>query len=190
MRLRIIGGELRGKKLNSIRGTAIRPTADRLREAMFNILSFALKDAVVLDLFAGTGALGIEALSRGAKSAVFVDNNMEAVSVIERNIRSCGFDDRTNIIRWDIKKNLNCLKDKEPVFDLVFVDPPYQQRVVIPALFNLHRSKSLLKGARIVVEHSHMEEVPKGFTAFETIDQRRYGKTLVSFLNYVYEKPP
>lgn len=185
MNLRIISGDLRGKKLNSIRGAAIRPTADRLREAMFNILSFCVQDAVVLDLFAGTGALGIEALSRGAESAVFVENNNEAVSVIERNVKSCGFAGRTNIIRWNIKKNLDCLQYKKPAFALAFLDPPYQQGMVKPALFNLYRSKSLQREAKIVVEHSNREAVPKDLLAFETTDQRRYGKTLVSFLKYV-----
>ena len=184
MSLRIISGDLRGKKLNSVRGAAIRPTADRLREAIFNILSFCVQDAVVLDLFAGTGALGIEALSRGAESAVFVENNNEAVSIIERNVRSCGFDGKTNIIRWNIKKNLDCLKYRKPAFDLAFLDPPYQLGMVKPALLNLHRSKSLQKETKIVVEHSNREAVPKDLSAFEIIDQRRYGKTLVSFLKY------
>jgi 16S rRNA (guanine966-N2)-methyltransferase len=114
-----------------------------------------------------------------------VENNKEAVSVIERNVKSCGFDGRTNIIRWNIKKNLDCLQNKKPAFDLAFLDPPYQQGMVKPALFNLHRSKSLQREAKIVVEHSKREAVPKDLSAFETMDQRRYGKTLVSFLKYV-----
>ena len=107
MGLRVISGRLKGKKLYSVHGSATRPTADRLRESIFNILSTRVFKAVVLDLFAGTGALGIEALSRGAVSAVFVDNSRKAVSIIRRNITSCAFDQRANIIKWDIKKNLN-----------------------------------------------------------------------------------
>jgi 16S rRNA (guanine966-N2)-methyltransferase len=185
MGLRIISGKSRGKKLYSIRGTTIRPTADRLREAVFNILSIYVQNAVVLDLFAGTGALGIEALSRGAEWAVFVDNNNEALSVIERNVKSCAFDDKVNIIKWNIKKNLSCLKSIKLAFDLVFLDPPYNQSMVKPTLFNLHHSKSLGKGASIVVEHSDMESISKDLLAFEIVDQRKYGKTLVSFLNYM-----
>ena len=185
MGLRIIGGDLKGKKLSSVRGTTIRPTADRLRESIFNILSLRVQEAVVLDLFAGTGALGIEALSRGAESTVFVDNNREALSVLERNIKSCAFDNRTKIIKWNIKKNLNCLKSIRPLFDLVFLDPPYNQNMLKPALFNLDRSRSMKIGTCIVVEHSPMESIPKDLSTFETIDQRRYGKTLVSFLNYM-----
>jgi 16S rRNA (guanine966-N2)-methyltransferase len=185
MGLRIISGRLKGKKLHSVQGLTIRPTADRLRESIFNILSFRVHKAMVLDLFAGTGALGIEALSRGAESAVFVDNDPGALSVIKRNITSCSFDKHANIIRWDIKKNLNCLKSARRAFDLVFLDPPYNQSMVKPALFNLEHTRSLEKGARIVVEHSPQEPIPDDLFMFEIADQRRYGKTLVSFLSYV-----
>jgi len=183
--LRIISGRLKGKKLYSVQGLAIRPTSDKLRESIFNILSYRVVEAIVLDLFAGTGALGIEALSRGAESAVFVDNNQGSLSVIKRNIESCSFDKNANIIRWDIKKNLNFLKSANMTFDLIFLDPPYNQSLVKPALFNLEHSKSLGKGACIVVEHSSLEPLPNDILMFEIADQRRYGQTLVSFLNYL-----
>ena len=183
--MRVIGGNLKGKKLYSIRGTTIRPTADRLRESIFNILAFHVQDAVVLDLFAGTGALGIEALSRGAESAVFVDNNRKILSVIERNIKLCAVDKRANIIKWNIIKNLNCLKSIRTAFDLVFLDPPYNQNMVKTSLFNLDHSRSLAREACIVVEHSPLEAIPQDLLTFELADQRKYGKTLVSFLNHV-----
>ena len=183
--LRIIGGDLKGKKLYSIPGTTIRPTADRLRESIFNILSFRVQDAVVLDLFAGTGAFGIEALSRGAESVVFVDNNKGVISVIDRNVRSCALGNRAKIIKWNIIKNLNCLKSISTAFDLVFLDPPYNQNMVKPSLFNLDHSRALARAACIVVEHSLLEAIPQDLLTFELADQRKYGKTLVSFLNYV-----
>jgi len=130
MGLRIIAGEFKGKKLTSVRGKTIRPTADRTRESMFNILSHRIPGTIVLDLFAGTGALGIEALSRGAESAVFVDNSRGSLSVIRRNVESCALDDRVNIIKWNIEKNLNCLKAVKPGFDLVFIDPPYHRNLL------------------------------------------------------------
>jgi 16S rRNA (guanine966-N2)-methyltransferase len=99
MGLRIISGRFKGKKLHSVQGLTIRPTADRLRESIFNILSHEVFNAVVLDLFAGTGAMGMEALSRGSESAVFVDNNPEALSAIQRNITSCSFGKQAHIIR-------------------------------------------------------------------------------------------
>ena len=183
--LRIIGGELKGKKLYSVRGKTIRPTADRLRESIFNILSDCILDAVVLDLFAGTGALGIEALSRGAASVVFIDNSREALSVIKRNLESCGIDNRSHIINWNIQKNLKCLKSIRSDFNLVFMDPPYNRNLVQPTFFNLAQSKSLDNGACIVVEHAFREPLSADVLAFELTDQRRYGETLVSFLNYM-----
>ena len=185
MGLRIVGGELRGKKLFSGPGKSIRPTADRTRESIFNILSHEVQGRIVLDLFAGTGALGIEALSRGARSAVFVDNARGSLTVIRRNVESCTLDDRAVIIKWNIEKNLNCLKGVTPGFDLVFIDPPYNRSLLKPTLFNLDKSKSLKHGACIAVEHASLEPVPSDLLAFELADQRRYGKTLVSFLSYV-----
>ena len=186
MGLRIIGGELRGKKLYSIRGRSIRPTADRLRESIFNIISFCVQGAVVLDLYAGTGAFGIEALSRGAESAVFIDNSKAALSAIENNIKSCVFNNKAKVIKWDIKKNLNCLKSiQTDGFNLVFLDPPYNQGLIKPSLINLGDSNFLKKEVIIVVEHSSFEPIPMKLIPFEITDQRKYGKTLVSFLNYV-----
>lgn len=185
MSLRIIGGSLRRKKLHAVRGRHVRPTADRLRESIFNILSSRIRKAVVLDLFAGTGAFGIEAISRGAEYAVFIDNHREALAVIARNIKACAFSDRTKIIKWDIKNNLSCIKSFYPTFNLVFLDPPYNQNMVKPALLNLFQSNSLEKAACIMVEHAVTEPLQGDLKGFEMDDQRRYGKTLVSFLTYV-----
>ena len=185
MGLRIVGGGLKGKKLHTVRGKAIRPTSDRLRESIFNILSFRVQGAVVLDMFAGTGALGIEALSRGAESAVFVDKSKTALSVIERNIRSCSFDNKAKIIKCNVIKGLNCIRLTGPVFNLVFIDPPYNRNIIKPALHKLCGKKSLEKGACIIVEHTAQEPIPEDLLAFEITDQRRYGKTVVSFLNYM-----
>ena len=180
--LRVIGGKLRGKKLSSLRGTAIRPTADRHREAIFNILVGRIKDAIVLDLFAGTGALGIEALSRGAKYAVFIDHHKDAISVIARNLKLCLFEDRSKIIQWDIAKNLNCIRMTDRKFDLIFMDPPYKKSLVGPTLLHLQHVQAMTGGALIVVEHSPLEKITPDSRDFKTLDQRKYGKTLVSFL--------
>jgi 16S rRNA (guanine966-N2)-methyltransferase len=185
MGLRIIGGSLRGKKLHVVPGIMVRPTADRLREALFNIIAARVREAVVLDLFAGTGALGIEALSRGAEYVVFIDNNQRALSAIARNLKSCAYSERTKIFKWDISKNLNCIKSSMPAFNLVFIDPPYSQNIIKPALFNLYRSNSLASGAYVVIEHTASEPLPADLGQFAIDDQRKYGKTLVSFLIYV-----
>ena len=185
MALRIIAGELKGRKLRSVRGTKTRPTADRIREAIFNILAFQIQGATVLDLFAGTGAFGIEALSRGAESVVFADVANDSISVLQENVKSLSLESLTKIFRWDLTRNLNCLGSMRSAFNLIFMDPPYNTNLIEPTLFSLHRSQSMENGARIIVEHSYLEPVLKCQLPFEISDQRRYGKTLVSFLNYV-----
>ena len=183
--MRIISGDLKGKKIRSIKGTKTRPTSDRLRESIFNIIAFNVQDACILDLFAGTGALAIEALSRGAKFAVFIDISKNAVSTIRENIKLCNLDDRVKVIKWDINKNLKCIEHSKPAFNLVFMDPPYDKNFLKPTLHNLHLSCCMEKGCLIIVEHSLREPIPKEPAIFEITDQRKYGKTLVSFLNYV-----
>ncbi len=181
--MRIIGGDLKGRKLRPIRGMTIRPTSDRLRESIFNILGDRVVDAVVLDLFAGTGALGIEALSRGARCAVFVDRFRTALSAVTDNLRHCGMEASARVIRWDIARGLSCIRDHQPPFALVFMDPPYRQKLVQPALAHLVESRSLSPEGQIVVEHSVGEAPPESPAALVLSDQRRYGKSLVSFYN-------
>jgi 16S rRNA (guanine966-N2)-methyltransferase len=162
----------------------IRPTADRVREAIFNILANQVQGAVVLDLFAGTGAFGIEALSRGAKYAVFVDNSEKAIATIKKNVRSCALEQSTAIIKWDILKSLNCIKSFDPAFNLVFLDPPYKKDCIKPALINLSQNDAMVKGACVVIEHSFYEPIPAEIPVFAITNARRYAHTLVSFLKY------
>ncbi|MGB5750849.1 MAG: 16S rRNA (guanine(966)-N(2))-methyltransferase RsmD [Desulfobacterales bacterium] len=183
--MRIIGGKLKGHKLRSVRGTKTRPTADRTREAIFNIIAFQVPGATVLDLFAGTGALGIEALSRGAQSAVFIDISNQSISVLRGNLASLPLESPTKVIQWDLSRNLNCLHSSALVIDLVFMDPPYNENLITPTLGHLHTSQCLANNAHIIVEHSHLDPVFPDQLPFKIVDQRQYGKTLVAFLNYV-----
>jgi 16S rRNA (guanine966-N2)-methyltransferase len=182
--LRVIGGSLKGRRLVSPPGKAIRPTADRVKESLFNILAERVAQKRVLDLFAGTGALSIEALSRGALSAVLVDQAKPAIAAIGQNIRNLGLEGRARIIRWNIRKNLNCLVNAEP-FDLVFMDPPYEKSAVAPTLTALAATGRLSSGARIVIEHSVRETVADVANLLHLVDQRKFGKTLVSFMDAV-----
>lgn len=182
---RIIGGRLKGKKLFPIKGASIRPTGDRQREAIFNILSDKIEGAAVLDLYAGTGALGLEALSRGASTGIFIDSNKSATQLIARNIRACGFEGNTQLIRWNIEENLRCLHCLNIVFDVVFMDPPYHRGLILPTLRNLHECGCLKTGSMIIIEHEADDTLPMRQGVYTGYDQRRYGKTLVSFLNYM-----
>ncbi len=182
--MRIIAGELKGRRLHRLEGKQTRPTSDRLRETIFNILSFKTQQAVVLDLFAGTGAMAIEALSRGADSAVLVDDSFQAVALISQNIRAFSLEKKARVQRWDIARNLNFLRHVQPLFDLVFLDPPYNRNLIGPTLHHLLQSSSLAAQACIVVEHSVLETIRFDEPEFELYDQRTYGKTMVSFLSF------
>ena len=193
--MRVIGGRFKKRKLAHLGAKGIRPTGDRCREAIFNILGPRTQGATVLDLFAGTGALGIEAVSRGAVSADFIDHASEALMVIRRNVGLCGIESQTRILSWDIRKNLNCIASPLPLYSLVFMDPPYGKHLIAPALTHLLEAGCLKHGARVVVEHAAEESVSQidvaphpvhGYrSVFTLLDQRRYGKTLVSFLAYM-----
>lgn len=177
--MRIIAGRYRGSRLHSPPGTAIRPTADRLRESIFNIIGPRLPAIRVLDLFAGTGAMGIEALSRGADHAVFVDRSPEALYLVRKNLAKVKADAMATVISWDIARDLQCLSGQK-AFEFVFVDPPYRQGFIHRTLVNL-KSTDVPLGT-IVVEHALDESMADLPTGFVLKDQRRYGKTLVSFL--------
>ena len=185
MALRIIAGDLRGRKLRTGRGNKTRPTANRTREAIFNILASHVRGARVLDLFAGSGAFGIEALSRKADMAVFVDNDDESLLILQTNLNMLSLQHQTKIIRWNLIKNLNCLKSIPASFDLVFMDPPYNRNMIEPSLRNLHRSQSLAAGTLVIVEHSQQEPVKTNKMPYKSVDHRKYGKSLVTILDYV-----
>ena len=183
--MRIIGGDLKGKKLCPLRGLKIRPTTDYQRESIFNILSNRVEGAVVLDLFAGTGSLGIEALSRGAASAVFVDNHRLAMKILAGNISACALEERGFPLKRDILRGLGFLKPADRVFDLVFMDPPYDKGFVERTLCLLDRCRYIAENACVVIEHSHREALPRKVARFEQIKARQHGNTLVSFYEFV-----
>jgi 16S rRNA (guanine966-N2)-methyltransferase len=179
--VRVIGGALRGKRLYPLKGLTIRPTTDYLRESIFNILAGGVEDAVVLDLFAGSGSLGIEALSRGAATAVFVDNNSQAIKVLTRNICACNLEGQSAILKRDILRGLSFLRSIGHLFDLVFIDPPYNKGFVERTVELLHRARSTSERACIVIEHSRREVLPEKMARLILTDRRHYGKALVSF---------
>ena len=181
--MRIIGGRLRGRRLAAPNSQATRPTADRLRESLFNILTHAYEDPIagarVLDLFAGTGALCIEALSRGAAFALFVDERAEARALMRENVAALGLGGVSRIFRRDATK-LGAAHPVEP-FSLAFLDPPYGQGLAEAALESARAGAWLTPGALIVVE----EAADAGFKSSESFDEcerRRYDDTEFTFL--------
>ncbi len=180
--MRIVGGALRGRSLAAPKTQSVRPTADRLRESLFDILAHgydgALEGALVLDLFAGTGALGLEALSRGAARALFVDDGAEARALLRQNIETLGLGGVTRVFRRDATK-LGLAPPGES-FTLAFLDPPYGKDLAAPALSALLRGGWLAPGALVVIEEAATAalELPEGL---EQDAARRYGDTQVLF---------
>jgi 16S rRNA (guanine966-N2)-methyltransferase len=178
--MRIIAGKHRGKRLAPIKNAAIRPTADRTREAVFSILGSLVEDAVVADLFAGTGAMGLEALSRGAKQAVFVDFNPKSLALVKKNIAILKEEENSRVVFWNLLQNAACLSAHALSYDLIFADPPYGEQALDAILDNLAKAKALGPEGTLVCEHDRSEPAPEN-SAFNLFDQRRYGRTLVSF---------
>lgn len=183
--VRIVGGEFRGRSLAAPKTQSIRPTTDRSRESLFNILGHGYPEALagtrVLDLFAGTGALGLEALSRGCRSALFVESGVEGRGLIQNNIETLGLQGRARLFRRDATKLGPCGTMGQ--FDLVFADPPYGRGLGERALAYAARGGWLGDGALIVLE----EEVaasPDPGSAFELLESRAFGDTVMRFFRY------
>lgn len=181
--MRIIAGTSRGRKLLTPDGgkqnLAIRPTSDRAREALFSIIGHRVKESRVIDFFAGTGAFGLEALSRGALSAVFVDNQPDALKLIQENIERCGFSDRSLVIKRDLTKGLSFLDSAVPRngFSLVFLDPPYSKGLALATLRRLADCTILSEDVLVIAEDNSKEVLPDEIGVFRLVDQRRYGDT-------------
>lgn len=173
--MRIIAGRFRGKKLIEFKGDDIRPTSDRARESLFNILYDKVIDCSFLDLFCGTGAVGIEAISRGAKIVSFVDEAKESIEITKTNLKSIKCEG--NIITKDA---LNFVKEIKEKYDIIFMDPPYSFDK-IEDILKVIKERSLLKGNGIVI-YEHKDNVSFGTEVFEIYNSRRYGIARFEFM--------
>jgi 16S rRNA (guanine966-N2)-methyltransferase len=175
--LRVAGGEARGRRLKTPRG--IRPTQGVVKQAIFNMLGAAVVDAVVLDLFAGSGALGIEALSRGAARAVFVERDESSAAILRQNLEALGYRDRARTVRADVVRWIEANTDAVREAQLVLLDPPYRDLAFARALQALDRHAAT--GALVVAEHATGEAVP-ALERLAELRLKRYGDTEVSVL--------
>ena len=180
--MRIISGTCRGRRLIQIQGKDIRPTSDRVREALFNILGPRVRGARVLDLFAGTGALGLEALSRGADHAVFMDQSKESCEVIRKNIDLCRLGEKADLICRDAASLPFPDRVTAHAFDLIFMDPPYN-RGYLEQILKTDDIKALLSSqGLIIVEHSLKESIPESLNGLDILRQKKYSRTRISIL--------
>jgi 16S rRNA (guanine966-N2)-methyltransferase len=178
--MRIIAGTARGRRLLTPRTRSIRPTADRVRESIFNVLGQALNGEEVLDLFAGTGALALEALSRGAAKAVLVDRDRESVRLCEANARMLGFGGRVHVLALSVDQALKRLERDGERFDLILADPPYAARVVPKIVGTLGAGALLNPGGILCVEHDKRESAQSTAGRLGKVDERRFGDSVVS----------
>lgn len=174
--MRVISGTARGLSLTAPHGLHTRPTTDRVKESVFNLLIPYLPCDRVLDLFAGSGALGLEALSRGCGNAVFVEKDKEALSVIHKNLEKARLTSSSEVIKGDAFDFLERATDK---FDIIFLDPPYNKGLLAPVFEKVY-SKNLLSAAGVIVVESEVGGETVSDTHFDCIKQAKYGKTVIS----------
>lgn len=183
--LRVISGNAKGHKLKTISGTATRPTTDRVKESVFNIISRFIVGARVLDLYSGTGNLGIESLSRGANFATFVDNSKGCLLTIKQNLLHTKLSDKSSIISMDVFVALKKLSKENRKFDIIFLDPPYNKNLADETLKCLVESDIIEQGGMVIVEHGYKEDVPQQVEFLKKIRYQKYGDTIVSFYSQV-----
>jgi 16S rRNA (guanine(966)-N(2))-methyltransferase RsmD len=180
--MRISGGESKGRKIKPPKHGGVRPTSDKVREALFSILGGRVDDAGFLELFAGTGAVGIEALSRGAARAVFVDSSVKSARLISENLEALGYRERAAVVAKDVLQFLKKTASELGPFDIVFVDPPYHEKVGMEAMELLGGEDAayLSPGATVVFEHFKKYPAPEGVGRLAKKKDYTYGDTVVS----------
>ena len=182
--LRIITGTAKGKKLKTLEGEATRPTSKRIKEAIFSAIQFDVENRRVLDLFAGCGQLGLEALSRGAASVMFIDSARDAMEIVKENVRTTGFSDRSKYLVSDWRNYIRKASGREK-FDLVFIDPPYAMECCADAVSRLISSELLNPGAIVVLESGTENPDFSGSEDIEVLKSTHYGKkTFVNIILY------
>lgn len=180
--MRIISGTSKGRKLATPKSHSLRPTSDRVKESIFNILRGEIEGKLVLDLFAGTGNLGIEALSRGARKVVFVEKGRHALGLIQKNLAQFGFEERSETLPIDASRAVRVLKQGGKTFDVIFMDPPYEKGLIEKTLLRLSSHPVYHRDSLLVVEHHRREALPPILHGWNLVRQRQMGETVISFL--------
>ena len=180
--MRIISGKARGTKLYTLEGTNTRPTLDRVKESIFNIIQNEIEGATVLDLFAGSGAIGLECLSRGAKKAILCDKSKEAVEIIKRNIEKTHMEECAKIVNTDFETCLEKLKNEQ--FDIIYIDPPYATDYIFKSLKKIKEIGIAKEESIIIIETDDEQRILKdiGNIEIKIVDKRKYGRATIIFL--------
>jgi 16S rRNA (guanine966-N2)-methyltransferase len=173
--MRVVSGVCKGRPLKAVPGNTTRPTTDKVKEALFNMIGPYFDGGIGLDLFAGSGGLGLEALSRGVEKVIFIDRDSKAIQVIHENIQACKMEDFAEVYRNDAERALKALIKREINFDYIFLDPPYQKQQLIQLMEKIDQHQLLKSGGIIVCEHSHDVELPKDVGGFSQFKHEKYG---------------
>lgn len=182
--MRIIAGSAKGRKLLSPVGMGTRPTLDRIKEAIFNIIQNKTRNAVVVDMFSGTGSLGLEAASRGATKCYLIDMGDTTFEMLQNNVDNLKFNDKCKCLKGDTYKYMKQFADEGIVFDLIFIDPPYAKDMIPPAIEIISTNSLLRKDGLIVCKIDSSEEIYEGNSIIHLSDSRKYGNTTVLFYEY------
>lgn len=183
--MRVISGERKGTRLKAVPGSATRPTTDKVKESLFNIIGPYFAGGKALDLYAGSGGLGIEALSRGCEQAVFVDRQSKAIQTIQENLRTTHYESQATILKQDARAVLEQMVARQESFKLIFMDPPYHEEKHIPFLEIIEQNKLLTDNGVIVCEHGSDVTLPDRVGRLEKIKTQRYSDVItISFYEY------
>ena len=174
--MRIIAGQAKGRKLKSVNTAQVRPTTDRVKEAVFNILGAAVNGTIVLDLYSGFGGLGLEALSRQAARAVFIEKHYKNAAIIKENIALCGFEEQARVMITDV---FNYLQEPQHKFDIIFMDPPYGRKLVNKTIRAIISAQLLTTTGLIIIESEQNTEINK-YQELKIIKDKNYGDTKIS----------
>ncbi|TCS93099.1 16S rRNA (guanine(966)-N(2))-methyltransferase RsmD [Hazenella coriacea] len=178
--MRIIAGTARGTKLKMVPGKHVRPTADRVKESLFQVIGPRFDGDNILDLFAGSGALALEALSRGANQAILVDQSKSSIETIRVNVAATKMSNQVEIIRRDARAAIHLLKKKGLQFDIIFLDPPYLENLLIPVIQSIVKEELLKEEGLVVAEYPSREQLPEKFGALVETRRLDYGDTTIS----------
>ncbi|WP_071395452.1 16S rRNA (guanine(966)-N(2))-methyltransferase RsmD [Bacillus tuaregi] len=181
--MRVVSGSCKGIALKAVPGHSTRPTTDKVKEAMFNMIGPYFDGGVGLDLFAGSGGLGIEALSRGLQQVIFVDRDGKAIQTIRDNIHKCGFEDQVEIYRNDAERAVKAVTKRELSFDYIFLDPPYKKQQLEKLMEMISEQNLLNEKGTIICEHSSDIDLPQTIGSFTKKKQEKYGIIAVSIFS-------
>ncbi|MGE5632917.1 MAG: 16S rRNA (guanine(966)-N(2))-methyltransferase RsmD [Caulobacteraceae bacterium] len=179
--MRVIAGVYRGRRFDRIEGTDIRPTSDMVKESLFNILSSDIIESKFLDLFGGTGGVGIEALSRGASHVVFIDSSIKSIKVLRKNLENLNIIDNIEVYNTDYLTAISKLYKNNKKFNIIFIDPPYSTGIAQKALLEISRNCILDEPGIIIIEHDAKDDMPETAGKLNKYRSKQYGNTKLSF---------